>query len=71
MNNSVEDFIRDSLKRGLKRLPEKWQLTFKRMYSHKDLEKDIEAVVDDMPTDKLDWALTQVENSLKKLEFDL
>ena len=71
MNNSVEDFIRDSLKRGLKRLPEEWQLTFKRMYSHKDLEKDIKAIVDDMPTDKLDWALTQVENSLKKLEFDL
>jgi len=71
MNKSIEHFTRESLKEGLKKLPEKWQLTFRRMYSHEDLEKDISIVVDEMPIERLDWALTQVENSLNKLEIDI
>ena len=31
-----------------------------------DLDKPISDVVDDMPEDKLDWAMQQVENSLIK-----
>ena len=68
MNNKVSDFTREEIKDGLKQLPEKWQLMFKRMYSHNNLELDIDSVVDNMPDDKLDWALTQVENSLAKIE---
>lgn len=56
------------LKDGLNKLPQNWQLTFKRMYSHKNLELPINEVVDNMPDDKLDWALSQVENSLAKIE---
>lgn len=37
------------------------------MYSHGHLDADINDVVDSMPDDKLDWAMQQVEESLKKL----
>lgn len=68
MNNTVSNFTREEIKQGLKQLPESWQLMFKRMYSHDNLDCDIEIVVDNMPDEKLDWALTQVENSLSKLK---
>lgn len=67
MNKQLEDFARKTIKEGLAKCPEDWQVIFKRMYAHGDLEKDINQVVDDMEADKLDWALQQVENSLKKL----
>lgn len=67
MNNSVQDFVRNQLKSGLAKLPENWLFTFKRMYSHDNLEATIDEIVDNLQEDKLDWALTQVENSLKKL----
>lgn len=67
MNKTVSDFTRDSIKMGLKQLPERAQLLFKRMYSHNNLDLDIEKVVDNMPDEKLDWALSQVENSLVRL----
>lgn len=55
------------MKQGLAQLPEDWQTMFKRMYSHGHLDADINDVVDSMPDDKLDWAMQQVEESLKKL----
>lgn len=64
MNNKLQDLARKELKEGLAKLPEAHQLMFKRMYSHGDLEKDINDVVDAMPEDKLDWAMEQVGNSL-------
>ena len=67
MNNTISAFARQQIKDGLHQLTEKQQLLFKRMYSHEDLDKPIDDVVDDMPDSKLDWALQQVENSLKKL----
>ena len=67
MNDSLQQFARQQLKDGLAMLPESHHLMFKRMYSHKNLEKDINAVVDDMPEEKLDWAMQQVERSLEKL----
>lgn len=42
------------------------QSIFKRMYSPKDLSKPIEKVVGGMDPEKIDWAVTQVENTLKK-----
>lgn len=68
MNKSVELFIKEEIKSKIAKLPEGWQMRFKRMYSHKDLEADINDVIDNMPTDKLEWALTQVENSITKIE---
>ncbi len=68
MNNKVSNFTREEIKQGLKQLPESWQLMFKRMYSHENINMDIDAVVDNMPDEKIDLALTQVENSLSKLK---
>lgn len=68
MNNKVSNFTREEIKQGLKQLPESWQLMFKSMYSHENINLDIDAVVDNMPDEKIDWALTQVENSLSKLK---
>jgi len=38
-----------------------------RMYSHEDLARDINEVVDTMPAKKLNWALQQAENTYYKL----
>lgn len=67
MNKSISDFTRQQIKEGLKQLPDNWQMMFKRMYSHNNLDCDIVTVVNNMPDEKLDWALSQVENSLKKI----
>jgi hypothetical protein len=66
MNQMLQDFAREWLKQSLAELPESNHMLFKRMYSHMDLEKPINAVVDAMAPEKLDWAMQQVENSLKK-----
>lgn len=66
MNEQLQNFAREELKRGLAQLPEGWQRRFKQMYSHKNLEADINSVVDNMPEDKLDWAMQQVGKSLEK-----
>ena len=68
MNNTVEQFTRDQILEGLKELPESWVFMFKRMYSHENLDAKIEDVVNSMPSDKLDWALSQVQNSIKRFK---
>ena len=65
MNNQIQEFARNELKAGLAMLPEKNQLFFKRMYSHKNLEADIDEVVDAMPEEKLDQAMQQVQRTLE------
>ena len=67
MNEQLKAFARRALKEGLAQLPESNRLLFKRMYSHKNLEADINDVVDGMPEEKLDWAMQQVERSLDKI----
>ena len=67
MNEQLEKHAREQLKEGLAELPESWQLMFKRMYSHNNLELPINEVVDNMDVDKLDNALRQVKNSIDKL----
>ena len=42
------------------------QLIFKRMYSHKNLDVTIDEVVDNMDEDKMDWAITQCEHTVKQ-----
>lgn len=66
MNKTLEQFARNAIKDGLSHLDENNSIFFKRMYSPTALDKPIAEVVDAMPVDKLDWALTQVENSLNK-----
>ena len=64
MNKQLQKFARDTLKEGLSQLPDNQKLTFKRMYSHKNLELPINDVVDQMEPEKLDWAMQQVQRSL-------
>lgn len=66
MNKQMQEFARTTIKEGLSRLPESNQQLFKRMYSFKNLDADINDVVDGMPEDKLNWAMQQVEQTLIK-----
>ncbi len=68
MNQEMVEFARTKLKERLRLLGEHEQMTFRRMYSHLDLEKPLDQVVDDMPEERLDWAMTQVSNTLKHKE---
>lgn len=65
MNANIQQQTRNYLKELIVQCTEPQQLLFKRMYSHNDLNKDIEAVVQDMESGKLDNAVTQVERTLK------
>lgn len=67
MNKYLQKFARDSLKEWLPKLTNEQQHIFKCMYSHLDLKKPIDEVVELMPSEKLDWAMIQVQNSLKKI----
>jgi hypothetical protein len=75
MNEQLKSYARRSLKDGLAQLPETWHQKFKLMYARdggrrsveESLAMPINEVVDMMPEDKLGWAMSQVENSLKKL----
>jgi len=68
MNNQLQEFARKDLKDGLALLPESNQTLFKRMYSPENLDADIDTAVDNMPEEKLDWAMQQVQRSLDKLK---
>lgn len=70
MNKTLEKFARDTLKENLAWLDLHGGghiRIFKRMYSANNLELPIGKVVDNMPSDKLDWAMTQVQNSIDGL----
>jgi len=73
MNEQLQTFARTTLKEGLAKLPEASVLLFKRMYgpqggvTAEELARmDIEGIVDQMPEDKLDWAMEQVRRTLEK-----
>lgn len=78
MNKDIENFARTEIENNLMKLPLSFKLVFLKMYLSNDkARQDItpEAITDDiihnciinMPSDKLDWALTQVQNSLINL----
>ena len=67
MNERLEKFARDTLKEDLAflGLHDMWYLRkFRLMYSGNNLGLSIDEVVDRMPAEKLDWALTQTANTL-------
>lgn len=70
MNNTLTQFARNNLKEGLKQCTEAQVHMFKRMYSHNNLELPINEVVDNMPAEKLDRAMEQVEATLAKRKGD-
>ncbi len=66
MNNELQNYAREQLKSGLKKCTEGQQRLFKQMYAHKNMDKDIDYAVDNMPEDKLDFAMQQVKRTLEK-----
>jgi hypothetical protein len=66
MNDKIQQFARQELKDGLAQCTDAQQFMFKRMYSHGNLDLDIDQVVDNMPEEKLDWAMQQVQRTLGK-----
>lgn len=63
----LEQYARQQLVDGLNQCTESQVKVFKRMYAFKHLDWSIEQVVEAMPEEKVDWALTQVETTLKKM----
>ncbi len=68
MNERLVQFARAELKSGLAQLPDGWKMNFKRMYGDGDLDLELDDIVDGIPEEKLDWAMSQVQNSIKKLK---
>jgi len=75
MNQSIEKFARQSIIDGLRKLEERHQERFKLMYGRHGGARSVEEakamsiddVVNEIPGEHLNWALTQVENSVKKV----
>ena len=70
MNDQLQTYARDTLKEGLAQCSDGEQLLFKRMYAHGNLDMPINEVVDNMDTDRLDWAMDQVKRTLDKKQGD-
>jgi len=66
MNKQISNFARLKLKEGLESCTEEQHLMFKRMYSHKNLDLDINKVIDNMSDNKLNNAMLQVTRTLEK-----
>lgn len=58
--------IRAEIIEMLNQCSDNQQSMFKRMYSHKDLTKSIENIVEEIPNDKLSWCHTQLTNTVAK-----
>lgn len=68
MNKKVENFLRQQIKDGLMLCNEKQQDLFVRMYAKPPYDSNtvVFDIVDKMPSNKLEWALTQVDRTLEK-----
>ena len=71
MNKIIRKEANSILKSMLEKCTEQQIHIFKRMYSPKDLELNINEVVENMPDDKIDWAMTQVQNTIEKNNFEM
>ena len=68
MNDALKQFAKDSLIEGLSKCTEAQIQLFKRLYSPNNLHLTISEVVENMPEEKLDWAMQQVQRTLIKKE---
>lgn len=66
MNKTFKKLCTQALKTSLKELPDNQFAVFKKMYSPRNQDLTVDECVDQMPDDRLDWAMTQVENSIAK-----
>ena len=58
---------RAKIKHILLRLDNRQRLVFLKMYANGKLDADIDDVVDQLPLEKLDWALQQCKNTYHKI----
>lgn len=58
---------REEIKRLLSCLKEENREMFNRMYSPRDVYRDVNETVDEMPAKRLSWALQQCQNSYYRL----
>lgn len=74
MNKTLATFAKALIIDGLRKLPSDSHDLFKLMYGTNNGKRTVEdaklmsidAVIAEMPDSKLDWALTQIENSFEK-----
>ncbi len=66
MNQTIENFTRQTMKEKIARLPQGSHHRFKQMYAQGKLDTPIDEVIDGMPAEKLDWALSQIEATIAK-----
>lgn len=72
MNQQLQDYARDYLKTNVAGLPAENQRVFKLMYGRNGGKRsvddatamDVAAVIDEIPADKLDWAMQQVQRTV-------
>ena len=62
MNKELEEFAREKIKEGLHSCTEGQIDLFKRMYQS-DEELSLDEVVNKMHSDKLDWAMQQIQRT--------
>jgi 3-methyladenine DNA glycosylase AlkC len=70
-NETIKNVAKEMLKELLSECTDGQQLIFKRMYCDKNLELPINEAVDQMEDDKIDWAITQAERTVKKNRKEL
>lgn len=68
LNEPIET-DREYLKLLLSFLTPAQQHNFRRMYSPKDLNLSLSIVVDNIPDNKIDWALQQVKNTKSNVTY--
>ncbi len=76
MNKTILDFARTQILEGLSQLPDSNKEFFKLMYGRNKGKRSVEDakstaledVLLEIPEEKLDWALSQVEGTLSKMK---
>jgi len=70
MNEELATFARKYLKENLPKCTEGERHVFKQMYYPQHPDRSIDEAVDKMPDEKLDWAMSQLKNTLEKHKKD-
>lgn len=68
-NKTLISEARKLLLQTLLKLEQKHRDFFLRMYFHQNKPTTIEEAVEKLPVDKIDWAISQAESTLKKINL--
>lgn len=66
MNKTLLNFARKEIKEGLVKCSKKQRIVFRKLYSHGNLGLPIDEIVDNIDDLHLDWAMKQVENTIRE-----